>query len=1548
MRGIAPRWVGGVGIALALCGGGAPLAAQDDAWVLIQVKRSAIRTRTEHGYWLHAKDTATSDGSLNVTFLADWVENPRSINRSVGWMRPPGRFKPGDTYGCSDTGDTTQAKLWCNLGLARTEEGWLSNAQGGPGGTTLTLPAAHDPSHPYLFVIVDATLLQSASHEAGVRKGVEIPRDSEEIARGDPVEYRNSYTGAGTVKASAGVQYTYIYRWGATEMARRDTTGTIGIPQDWKTIVGGGALAAAAAALAAAYWRKRRASGDKSTKPPDGPVGYVLQLSHDRLTLQAGERVALTVTVWAVDHTGATSLASSASISLSPPRGIVAAPTTGRGRLVTQLTAMPEVIEGTHALEVSAEAGGSTYSARVAIAAGAAYTYTLEVTPPTLNLQRDGRETVGAFVRVKGPDPAQCQRESQRLAGAISFTLAGSAASWFGVSERAEGGGKSAHLELTIPDNAATLPGPHLATCTAQLDAPTGRLTQACAMTVTLSESFELAMDQRLPLQANDVAGSLAAMLRALDREIPDAAKLIAEATPVIRFAVDGPQAHWLREEGGKPGQLRGDVSGGATPAKEVHPIAEVPLADLAESPPFSATITASVDVPRYGAFSRTAAVEIAPPRWFVELQPIKDKLKIGMTDAALFRARVLPADEQKLPLYLAGKQNVLNQHLTFYADGKAQPYTFIGERETDGECREYEVQLRDVPKDADLGEHLDLVAEATLCGMTASQRFRINLSPKPRLTASPQSLALVSDGEPADVKLRVEHAEDLRFAVRVEVEGTSEVEPYGPPESDDGRNFLLRVQAGAGPEGQIALRNGTLRVTASARHPETSEEIVTDPVEVALTVGQVGLSISPNPVRLSANPQAAPSTFKVRVVRFNAASKTFESVPSAAKALELGDWEDGETEKAGNVFTGAGVTLQYVRTEGSGPHAVAIWSARAKLVIPAPTPMEAARDLTAPGDWGEAQDRFSARARFVAPVDPEAERAMRIGIEQARCRRMLQFLPAGPNRDRFAEIIERDAKNLGVEGLQWQRSQIWAAARACLEDEAASYLQSARMQEALVSACDWAHYVGGLAMQGLSSAFCPFPSDLFVNLLYGAMPDFAQAVADGRVREWPREWVMGMWAGADGLVIDTIIGGAINLEDLIKQGLKDFKDIRKAFVGACAVFWFARFTRWYHSEHPGGEPFSFKDAVLAAVRDLAEEVVVTGVGKNATFRKQGMLEPGATGWIGDYDPARGHGYSAKDGRVYHPTKEPPDTRGMPDANVEAARRIAKENGVEIYIRPTNPASKKLLDAGALPKPEKIKSKTINELDLKLGRKPEDLGKVGYFDPGADPPPQGSLSKKEYEDLVDRYKQRKQEFVDNQKDFDKLSHDHVDVKPDGTKVIEKVTVDANGVVTNHTTTITPDGRTATTSKPYTGDHDVYDLRGAGGRPLTSKEYDKVMQKLRDSKFAAQHPGHRQWDYSKLDKYPPPPKPDAFGKHQTQQSKFKKAQGIDQKIRDSHQSTTNAGKPGEALIKVDAKGQVSGAFHNSPTAMKTHSGSQRAGQAAASADRDRRGAQPGTR
>ena len=611
--------------------------------------------------------------------------------------------------------------------------------------------------------------------------------------------------------------------------------------------------------------------------------------------------------------------------------------------------------------------------------------------------------------------------------------------------------------------------------------------------------------------------------------------------------------------------------------------------------------------------------------------------------------------------------------------------------------------------------------------------------------------------------------------------------------------------------------------------NPKTGEEIETDPVDVELKLlGQAGLSVSPSPVKLPLDPnKEQPSAFKVRVLKYNDESNVFEPVENAMNALEKDEWEDGDFEGGGNTFKGAGVELLFDHFEGSGADLEAIWHAKQNIQIPASQVIDAFRVLRAPGNYGDQQELFEVRHRFVAPMDPAALQAAKIRIEQENCRKTLKYVPEGPARTKFAETIERDAKTLGAEGLYHLRHDIWEIARKALTDEAESYLESARVLQVAEDVAIWVNYVCKLVVSGMSSVLVPFPGDMVVGVLMEAVPDLVNAVWAGKsAADWAKEFANNFVAGLPGMGVDMALGQVVNREDLVVRAVKESKDFKKGCLIGCIIYWEVRFVRYQITSKPDGEPFSLKESMVNALRDLAEELLTTGVGKGTKWAKDG------------HDAAFGHGYDAADVSVYTDSGKPPDTSGMPDANIAAAPKIAKENGVEIYVCPTNPASKKLLEAGAHTKPETIKSKTINEQDIQLGRRPEDLGKVGYFDSGPNPPPKGNMSDADYDKLTDRYNQRRQEYVDNAGDFAKL-------KKKGT------TVDEHGVV------VAKDG------KPYTGDHDIYYIRGKNGEPVDPE------------------------------------------------SKYEKAKAIDGKIVDSHQAKTSSDREGESLIKFGPDGKASG-------------------------------------
>uniref|UniRef100_UPI003F92C4F1 WXG100-like domain-containing protein n=1 Tax=Streptomyces sp. st77 TaxID=1828074 RepID=UPI003F92C4F1 len=55
-------------------------------------------------------------------------------------------------------------------------------------------------------------------------------------------------------------------------------------------------------------------------------------------------------------------------------------------------------------------------------------------------------------------------------------------------------------------------------------------------------------------------------------------------------------------------------------------------------------------------------------------------------------------------------------------------------------------------------------------------------------------------------------------------------------------------------------------------------------------------------------------------------------------------------------------------------------------------------------------------------------------------------------------------------------------------------------------------------------------------------------------------------------------------------------------------------------------------------------------------------------------------------------------TYGIPEKNFDKFRDLARDRNVVVDVRPTNPSAPKWLDAGAMPKPQDIKAKTVNEV----------------------------------------------------------------------------------------------------------------------------------------------------------------------------------------------------------------------------------------------------------
>jgi hypothetical protein len=219
---------------------------------------------------------------------------------------------------------------------------------------------------------------------------------------------------------------------------------------------------------------------------------------------------------------------------------------------------------------------------------------------------------------------------------------------------------------------------------------------------------------------------------------------------------------------------------------------------------------------------------------------------------------------------------------------------------------------------------------------------------------------------------------------------------------------------------------------------------------------------------------------------------------------------------------------------------------------------------------------------------------------------------------------------------------------------------------------------------------------------------------------------------------------------------------------------------------------------------------------------------------------------------------------GMPDDAIKQAQRIADEYQAQILVRPTTPRAAELLESGeALPKICDVKNKTMNELDLLLkpGAKSDDLAKVGHFEPKL--PQQGTMSNGEYAELKGRFNQRMDEFIKQEQ-----------VLAKNPNVVVK-----DGIVCD-----------VKSGKPFTGDHDIFDIIGADGKPLPPDIKAQVLKELKQPPFSAQHPDQAAWDYSHLSREVPAGAPPGTI------SDYEQARRIDSKILESHQAGPKGKEP----------------------------------------------------
>ncbi|MEV6317811.1 hypothetical protein [Streptomyces sp. NPDC051776] len=179
---------------------------------------------------------------------------------------------------------------------------------------------------------------------------------------------------------------------------------------------------------------------------------------------------------------------------------------------------------------------------------------------------------------------------------------------------------------------------------------------------------------------------------------------------------------------------------------------------------------------------------------------------------------------------------------------------------------------------------------------------------------------------------------------------------------------------------------------------------------------------------------------------------------------------------------------------------------------------------------------------------------------------------------------------------------------------------------------------------------------------------------------------------------------------------------------------------------------------------------------------------------------------------------------GMPTRNFHEFQRTAQNHGLRIDVRPTTRTAPEWLQQGMLPKPKDIKAKTINELDVHLGARAEDVGLVGYFQPVK--PQREDFDDVTWGRIEARFEQREDEFQ-------QLAGPMAQLADQGRYKVE------NGLVL---------GKNAEGAwTRITGDHDLYNIRTPGGSSLTLNTYNSVIDEMMRRDIGVMHGAHVYWD-----------------------------------------------------------------------------------------------------
>ncbi|HUG48598.1 MAG TPA: hypothetical protein VMP67_09315, partial [Candidatus Limnocylindria bacterium] len=196
----------------------------------------------------------------------------------------------------------------------------------------------------------------------------------------------------------------------------------------------------------------------------------------------------------------------------------------------------------------------------------------------------------------------------------------------------------------------------------------------------------------------------------------------------------------------------------------------------------------------------------------------------------------------------------------------------------------------------------------------------------------------------------------------------------------------------------------------------------------------------------------------------------------------------------------------------------------------------------------------------------------------------------------------------------------------------------------------------------------------------------------------------------------------------------------------------------------------------------------------------------------------------------------------IPEGSAKTLQQLADEYDLVIKVRPMNPESiarleprrdgaGAIVEDAALPKPDIVKAKSINELDEYIGGPVNSRGLVGLFEPR---PPSADLPPDLLAAATDRYQRRLEEWRTRDADYGRYQRDGI-LRIEGglVQVVDPRLSSDSGA---------DPGR----FRNVAGDIDVYDITHADGSPLTDRQRNDLTVLLRSMGIGVEHGAHEWW------------------------------------------------------------------------------------------------------